>query len=139
MKTLSTLLAAVCVALPLTGMAQVMPPPHGHMQQHEGPGVPFLHGVELSEAQQDKVFAIMHAQAPQQHENDKAMHKAYEALRALAASDAFDDTRAAAAARAIGEATAANALLRARTDAQVMAVLTPEQRQQAAHAPHPKR
>ncbi|MES2129819.1 MAG: periplasmic heavy metal sensor [Pseudomonadota bacterium] len=139
MKTLSYLLAAVSLAVPLSGSAQMMPPPPEHMQQHGGPGAPFLHGVELSEAQQDKVFAIMHARAPQQHENDKAMHKAQEALRALAASDSFDDAKAGAAAQSLGQAAAANALLRARTDAQIMALLSPEQRQQAARMPHPTR
>ena len=38
---------------------------------------PPLRRLHLSEAQQDKIFAIMHAQAPQAREFRKAMHKAH--------------------------------------------------------------
>ena len=89
-----------------------------------------LHRLKLSEAQQDKLFAIMHAQAPQRREHDKAIRKAHEALRELGRADKFDDAKAGALARDLGQAVAAEALLRARTEAQVLAVLTPEQREQ---------
>lgn len=91
-------------------------------------GMPPLHGLKLSEAQQDKLFAIMHAQAPQRREQDKAVRKASAQLRELARADRFDDAKAAAAARDLGQAITAESLLQARTEAQVLAVLTPEQR-----------
>lgn len=96
-----------------------------------GPGMPFAHlrGLGLSEAQEDKVFAIMHAQAPQRREQDKAVRKAARALRELGRAERFDDARAVALSRELGQAVAAEALLRARTEAQVLAVLTPEQRE----------
>jgi Spy/CpxP family protein refolding chaperone len=53
-------------------------------------------------------------------------------MRSLGASGQFDESRASAQAQALGEAIAAEALLHARTHAEVLAVLTPEQREQAA-------
>lgn len=95
--------------------------------------MPFAHlplrGLQLTDIQQDKIFAIMHAQAPQHREYGKAIRKAHEALRELGHADRFDDARAAALARDLGQAVAADALLQARTEAQVLAVLTPEQRE----------
>jgi len=106
----------------------------GHGPGAPGPEMPFgrmpLHGLKLSEAQQDKLFAIMHAQAPQRRENDKAIRKAHEALRELGHADKFDDAKAGVLARDLGQAVAADALLQARTEAQVLSVLTPEQREQ---------
>lgn len=107
----------------------------GHGPGAPGPDMPFgpmmpLHGLKLTEAQQDKVFAILYAQAPQHREHDKAIRKAHEALRDLGHADKFDDAKAGAAARDLGQAVAADALLRAHTEAQVLAVLTPEQREQ---------
>lgn len=98
---------------------------------HGGPfGVPGLHRLQLSEAQQDKLFAVMHAAAPQRREQDKAERKAREALREMGQSGSFDETRASNLARNLGQAIAAGVVLQARTQAQVLAVLTPEQREQ---------
>ena len=104
----------------------------GHGPGAPGPDMPFgrMHGLKLSEAQQDKLFAIMHAQAPQRREHEKAIRKAHEALRELGHADKFDDAKAAAVSRDLGQAVAAEALLQARTAAQALAVLTPEQREQ---------
>jgi Spy/CpxP family protein refolding chaperone len=137
------LLAGAILAKPLAGHAQAMMPPPEHAMQHGGAGghgggpdarhsLPFLRGVALTEAQQDRVFAIMHAQEPQWREQTKNVRKAHEALNAMATSGQFDDSKAAVLAQAAGQAVAAMALLHARTEAQVMAILTPEQRQQAA-------
>jgi Spy/CpxP family protein refolding chaperone len=101
--------------------------PGGH-----GPAPMFLHGVVLDETQQDKVFAIVHAQEPQQREQAKASRQAHEALRALATSGQFDDARASALAQTAAKAMAAMALQQARTDAAIYALLTPEQRSQAS-------
>jgi Spy/CpxP family protein refolding chaperone len=98
-----------------------------------GFGVGFGHlgrELKLSEAQQDKLFAIMHAAAPQRRQQEKAVRHAHEALRSLRDAVQFDEERAGAAARALGQAVAAEALLGARLHAQALAVLTPEQREQ---------
>jgi Spy/CpxP family protein refolding chaperone len=98
-----------------------------------GPGTmapPFLHGLELTEAQQDKIFAIMYGQAPYLRDQGKALHKAHEALRTLAQSAQYDDARAAALAQAAAQAMSNLELARVRTDQKVLAVLTAEQRRQ---------
>jgi len=106
----------------------------GHGPGAPGLDMPFghvpLHRLKLTEAQQDKLFAIMHAQAPQRREQDKAIRKAHEALRELGRADKFDEAKAGALSRDLGQAVAAQALLQARTEAQILAVLTPEQREQ---------
>lgn len=89
-----------------------------------------LHQLNLSEDQRDKLFKIMHGAAPEQHEHMKAIRKAHAALEELARADRFDDAKANAASRELGQAVAAQALLQARTESQVMAVLSPEQREQ---------
>jgi protein CpxP len=109
----------------------------GSAPRFHGPAHPVLARVrhafgahlQLSEAQQDKLFAIEHAAAPQRRQQEKAIRHAHEALRA--ARDApFDEGKASAASRELGQAVAAEALLEARLHAQVLAVLTPEQREQ---------
>ncbi|QJE02565.1 Spy/CpxP family protein refolding chaperone [Massilia forsythiae] len=112
----------------------------GHGPGAPGPDMPFGHGgpsgmhglhrLQLSEAQQDKLFAVMHAAAPQRREQDKAERKAREALREMGQSGSFDETRASNLARNLGQAIAAGIVLQARTHAQVLAVLTAEQREQ---------
>ena len=108
---------------------------HGLHGRTGGPGLPFLRGVELTEAQQDRLFAILHAEAPQLREQDKIEDKAHAALRAMAEAGDYSEARAAGHARALGQAIAARELLRVRTGAQVMALLTPEQRAQVQRAP----
>lgn len=115
--------------------------PPGQMMHGRGPHAMFPHGVGLDEAQQDRVFAIVHAQEPRMREQGKAARHAHEALRAMATSGQFDDARASALAQAGADAMAAMALQQARTDAQIYALLSPEQRRQAAQrdahsAPH---
>lgn len=125
-------------------------PPH-HGFGPSGPGAPgpemplfpypggpmgHLRHLDLSEAQQDKLLAIMHAAAPQQRAQMKAERRAHDALRALGTAPQFDEAKAGAAARDLGQAVAAAALLRARIEAQVLAVLSPEQRERMArHRP----
>jgi periplasmic protein CpxP/Spy len=97
-----------------------------------GPLPPMLRHLQLSEAQQDKIFAILHAQAPQARDMGKALHKAHRALHELTTAASFDDAKAKAAADALGKAVADEALLHARTHRQIFDVLTPEQRQKLA-------
>ena len=112
------------------------PQMQGGMPPFGGPGMggrpPFMRGVELSEAQQDKVFAILHEEKPYLREQGKAAAKAHEALREIAGADKYDDAKAASLARAAGTAMANIALQRARTEQKLLAVLTPEQRKKQA-------
>lgn len=88
---------------------------------------PFLRDLSLSEAQQDQVFAIVHAAAPMLRDQSKAVMKSREALRELVASAQFSDISAKALAEAGGAAETQLALTRARLEHDVYAVLTPEQ------------
>ncbi|RZI42436.1 periplasmic heavy metal sensor [Herbaspirillum sp. HC18] len=134
------LAAAIVLVAPILAHAQagpgpgpermpMMPPAHGMPcggPPDEGP--PFLRGLNLDESQRDKVFAIMHAQAPQARELRKAHDKAREALLALVRSGQYSDSKAKPIADTLGRTASEMALLHARSDSQILAVLTPEQR-----------
>ncbi|ATD61784.1 MAG: Spy/CpxP family protein refolding chaperone [Janthinobacterium svalbardensis] len=129
----SLLLLSAC-SMPLLALAQQESAPDGPLARAmpgPPPGLPpFLHGIELSEAQQDKVFAATYAQAPLLREQEKIAFKAHAQLRELAASSAYDDAKAGALANTAAQAMAKISLLHARLEQQLLAVLTPEQRQQ---------
>lgn len=150
LTTLAMLMTAT-LCLPLASHAQQAPqrgqdagpahhmpgPPPGFRGAGDGDALPlFMHGIELSEAQQDKVFAATYAQAPFLREQEKLAFKAHQQLRELAASNAYDDGQAQALSRSAAEAMAAISLQRARLEQQLLAVLTPEQRQQVEARRH---
>jgi Spy/CpxP family protein refolding chaperone len=112
------------------GMAGARMPYGDEMYGMHGGLMMRLHQLNLSEDQRDKLFKIMHAAAPEQHERMKAIRKAHDALEEMARADRFDDAKAGAASRELGQAVAAQALLQAKTESQVLAVLSPEQREQ---------
>ncbi len=134
--------ASVALAIPLGAAAfQGEPGGHpgcGHFAGRGGPGMggemmlPHLRGLNLSEAQRDKIFEIMHAQAPLMREKAKAVRKAEDDLRALAAADDYSDAKARALADTAAKAISEMSLARARAERQVSEVLTPEQRKQLA-------
>lgn len=135
---------SICLLAAPAVLAQPMPLPHGSMhggppfgQMHESDGEPgpfgtppFLRDLALSDAQNDRIFTILHSEAPRRRALDIAERKADEALRALAAAPALDQSAASAAAQALGQAIAGQELLRLQTRAQLKAVLTSEQRAQ---------
>ncbi|MBA5687822.1 Spy/CpxP family protein refolding chaperone [Rugamonas apoptosis] len=108
----------------------------GMMVPFGAPGMagqpPFLRGLELSEAQQDKVFAILHAQEPYLRDQGKAAAKAHAGLRELAHGAQYDDAKAASLTQAGAQAMANIMLQHVRTEQKLLAVLTPEQRKQLA-------
>jgi Spy/CpxP family protein refolding chaperone len=94
---------------------------HGHM--------PFR-GLQLTEAQEDKIFNILHGQAPYLREQRKAEEKAMRALHDLRDADKFDDAAASKLAQAAAQAHANITLSEIRTHQKLLSVLTPEQRKQ---------
>ncbi len=102
----------LALMLPLAASAQMMGPPSGMGQpggpagMRQGPESGRHHGMvpglALSEAQQDKAFALKHGQEPLHRELAKAVHKAREAMRTMVKSGEFDEksgrTRTAASA-----------------------------------------
>jgi periplasmic protein CpxP/Spy len=146
----------LALALPLAAFAQTGPaaggpdgrmgPPHhmrggfmhanmergpggqGHWGHHRGAG--FLRGIDLTDAQRDRIFAIRHAAEPQAYEKFKLLRKSHEELRGMATSANYDEARAKAAIDAGARAQADLALLRVRNEHEIFALLTPEQKAQ---------
>jgi protein CpxP len=123
------------------------PEPHGPGPGlHAAPGPhgmpfgepPFMHGLALNEAQQDKVFTILHAQAPYVREQGKALRKAQEALHAAGGAEKYDDAKAASLSQAAAQAMANLELQRVRTEQKLLAVLTAEQRKQLEQRKPPR-
>ncbi|MBS1145257.1 MAG: putative lipoprotein signal peptide [Proteobacteria bacterium] len=105
---------------------------HGHHMMGGNMMPPHLHGLNLTEVQQDKVFEIMHAQAPVMREKAKALRKAEADLQALTAAPDYSEAKARGLADAAAKAMSDMTLARAQADRQVFDVLTPEQRKQLA-------
>ncbi len=100
---------------------------HGGMHGGKHMG---LRGLNLSEEQRDKIFTLMHEQAPVMREKAKVARNARSELRALSQAEQFDAERAKALTDAAAQAHAEMDLLRAQTRHALSQVLTPEQRQQ---------
>lgn len=91
-------------------------------------GPHFLQGIKLSEAQQDKVFEIMHNRAPALRDAMKTAGKSRKELNELVRSGNFKETEARALADRGAKALAEAEFLKASSEADILAVLTPEQR-----------
>ncbi|UGQ48436.1 Spy/CpxP family protein refolding chaperone [Massilia endophytica] len=150
------LLLAAAIAMPLAALADTdaddAPVPPGPRARHAGPAdgpeapgprgfapppfpgmatePPFMRGLELTEAQQDQVFAILHGQIPYLREQGKAHQKAERALDAMHNEGRFDEAAAAKLAHASAQAMANITMQQLRTEQKLLAVLTPEQRKQ---------
>ena len=97
---------------------------------------PFLAGLHLTDDQQDKVFAIVYAAAPAMREQSKALRKAREALRDLNESPQYDENRVKGFADSAAKADSELTVLRARTEHEIFALLTAEQRKQLEEHRH---
>lgn len=93
---------------------------------------PMLHDLRLTEAQSDRVFAIVYAMAPQMREQTKAIRKLEEALRDSVFTDGYDETRLKPVIDAGAKAIASMIAMQAHADHQLCELLTPEQRKQVA-------
>ncbi|XLZ71656.1 Spy/CpxP family protein refolding chaperone [Massilia sp. SR12] len=133
------LLLAAAIALPLACVAAEGEPPIGERGQHgpgpghrfgPSPGMHFLRGLDLSDSQEDKLFQLMHSQAPYLREQQRAHEKAMQALHEMRNAEKFDDAAASKLAQAAAQAQANITLAHVRTHQKVLALLTPEQRKQ---------
>jgi protein CpxP len=125
-------------------MGPGMGPGFGEAGIGEGFGIglggppPFLHGLHLTDEQQDKVFAIVYAAAPAIREQAKALRKAHEALHDLNHADQYDESRVKSLAEAAAKAETQLTVLRMRSEHEIFALLTPEQKKQLEeHRPKP--
>jgi periplasmic protein CpxP/Spy len=116
------------------------PPPGPERGRFPGMGLggppPFLAGLKLTDDQQDKVFAIVYAAAPAMREQAKALRKAHEALRDINESPQYDESRVKGLAESAAKADSQLTVLRARTEHEIYALLTPEQRKQLEERRH---
>lgn len=115
------------------GEGPMGPPPGGH--GIEPPLPPFLHGLTLSDEQQDRIFDLLHEQAPRVRQLARAAHKSHEQLHELGLSDKYDEAAAQALVDAATKAESELALIHTRTDHAIVALLTPEQRKRASARP----
>lgn len=136
MSTPLLLLSILGLSLPLLTHADpgIQKSHHG---MHGRPGMQdcnhkprFLHGLNLTEVQRDKIFNILHAQAPAMRDQFKQVRKSHQALDALISAPQFDENKARQLSGDQAKALAALSLMRARTDHEIFQVLTPEQQQQ---------
>lgn len=114
---------------------------HGHhMRGHHGGdemggygfGPRMMRGLNLSEAQRDKLFELRHGAAPKFREQGKIVREARRDLHALSMSDGYDEAKAKAIAERASTAMAEMAQLRARNANEFWKLLAPEQRQKLA-------
>ncbi len=89
---------------------------------------PFLYGLNLTEAQRDQIFKIMHDQAPALREKTKEARKAHTELRALSFSDKYDEAKVKALTESGARAMAEIAEIRAAGANKIYVLLSPEQR-----------
>lgn len=114
---------------------------HGHKQgfnRHGNKdGVPhYLRGLDLSQAQKDQLFTLRHEQAPVMREQLKQRHELMQALRDTTQAQSFDDAKAQQIAAGLANLERDQVLMRARTQAKVFALLSPEQRTKAQAFKH---
>lgn len=93
---------------------------------------PYLHGLNLSEAQQDQIFQLMHSKVPQFRELSKKARQTQEELGILIFNQNFDAARA----KSLTDSAARNhsemLILRASVDQQIYSRLNAEQRKKVA-------
>lgn len=104
---------------------------HRHHRAHMKGGM-MLHGITLTDEQKTKIGELRKASAPQVRESMKQAFEARKALRELTLSGNFDEARANTLAQQGADAMARGSVVKAKTDSQVLALLTPEQRKEVA-------
>jgi Spy/CpxP family protein refolding chaperone len=90
-------------------------------------GGAFLRGLDLTDAQRDRIIAVRHANEPAMREQGKILRATRVELSKLALSNDYDEARAKALTDRSAQAMSAMAQLRARGMNEVFRVLTPEQ------------
>ena len=92
---------------------------------------PYLHGLDLTRAQEDQLFNLNYAQVPVMRDQHKQHQQLMEELHATAQAEKFDDTKVQQLADKAAKLEKEKVLARARHEAKVFSLLTPEQRKKA--------
>ncbi len=112
-------------------------------RMHHGmrkPGVPhYLRDVSLTSAQEDQLFTLMHAQMPMMRDQHKQEIQLRQALRTASQADKFDEAKVQQLAEKMANLDKEKIIARARNEAKIFALLTPEQRVKAREAKMHKR
>ncbi|MDY0012535.1 MAG: Spy/CpxP family protein refolding chaperone [Rhodocyclaceae bacterium] len=149
----ATLAAGLALAVPATLHARPMmdgpncPMDGGGMMHRMGPegGMPGmmggamghgmmrgLHALDLSDAQKDKIFALMHAQGPAMYDGMKTLRNARIELQKLTQAERYDEAAVKALTEKSAKTLAELAQAQARAENQIHQLLTPEQRKELA-------
>ena len=108
----------------------------GMMQHNHGMGLlRGVHRLDLSEAQQDQIFELMHEQAPIMRKQMKALRKAESELQTLKKSADFSEAKAKELIASMTAQRAEMEMAKVLTERKVLALLTPEQQQQLEKLP----
>ena len=141
-----SLIAAACIMLAGSGVAFAEHKIHdpasdncgkGHHSKHHPANLhrfghpQFLQGIALSAEQEDKLFALHHAQMPKVREQMKQRHALHQQLNKLSQAPQFDELTAKSLAEQLALLEKEHAIHRAKTAHQVLSLLTPDQREQA--------
>ncbi|WP_047549927.1 Spy/CpxP family protein refolding chaperone [Methylotenera sp. G11] len=109
----------------------------GDARPHHGMGFakagvpPYLHGIKLTNEQEDQIFTLMHAQMPELRKQHKQQHELMHEIRTTAQADKFDSAKIQQLADKAASLEKGKVLLFAQQDAKIFALLTPEQRKKA--------
>lgn len=91
---------------------------------------PFLRGLELTAEQKTHINNVINEQVPAVREHSRLMREKHDALQALVIAEKYDHNQARQLVDELTKGMATLTLLRADTDAKLMTLLTPAQRQQ---------
>jgi protein CpxP len=97
---------------------------------HEGKP-PYLRGLDLTSAQEDQLFNLNYAQIPVIRDQHKQHQQLMKELHTTAQAESFDDAKVQQLSDKAAKLEKEKVLTWARHDAQVFALLTPEQRKKA--------
>jgi len=101
-----------------------------HYDMHEGKAR-YLRELNLTSAQKDQLFSLNYAQIPVMRDLHKQHQQLIKELRETAQAEKFDDAKIQQLSDKVAKLEKEKALVWARHDAQVFALLTSEQRKQA--------
>jgi len=105
-------------------------PQHG-MEFGKAGVPPYLHGIKLTNEQEDQIFTLMHAQMPELRKQHKQRHALMNEIRTTAQADRFDSAKIQQLADQAASLEKGKVLLFAQQDAKIFALLTAEQRKKS--------
>jgi len=93
----------------------------------------WLQGIELDEAQQDRIFEILHESAAAQRKAHRTAERTHHQLKHIGLSTDYNESAARKLSDQHAQAIAELTMLRVRNEKRILEVLKPEQRRDAAH------